>query len=258
MPYQDVARRYDSEAPAFRDAMAGMLIGPGRRLLEEFRGAPARRVLDVGTGVGVLLPEFRAMFPAAEVVGCDASPGMLRLCPAGSRVVVMDAGRLALATGSVDLVVAAFMLSFLDEPLGGLREMRRVLRAGGSAGTITWGSALTSPALDLWGACVRDCGGDELPEPDRPELDDPGELERLLLEAGFASARAWTEELRVPMQPEELIRLKTTIGQEKVRFDGLEAGRRDECLALVRARLAELTADELVARTLVVYGMARA
>ena len=95
MPLHDIADRYDRQAPAFLESMASMLLGPGLVILREFEGLPARRVLDVGAGVGVLLPSIQAAFPEATVLGCDGSPGMLRLRPEGSRGAVMDAAKAA-------------------------------------------------------------------------------------------------------------------------------------------------------------------
>src|SRR2546425_6463720 len=46
-------------------------------VLRELRGAPVRRVLDVGCGAGILTARFANELAAELVAGCDFSIGML-------------------------------------------------------------------------------------------------------------------------------------------------------------------------------------
>src|SRR5262249_14564557 len=99
---------------------------------------PDARVLDIccGTGDLVLALERRA---AGPVIGSDFCHPMLvaardKIAQGNSRASLFeaDALRLPLATASFDLITVAFGFRNLANYEKGLREMRRVLRPGGT------------------------------------------------------------------------------------------------------------------------------
>jgi SAM-dependent methyltransferase len=255
---ESVTSRYDRQARSYLDSLVPVLAAPGRRLLREFEGTRRKAILEVGTGVGTLLPHIQKTFSGSYVVGCDRSRGMLALTPPGTRVAAMDARKLAVASNSVDLYLSIFMLFFLDEPLDGLREARRVLRSGGLAGTVTWGSELESRALSIWNECLDEQDPSE-PDPaaasSNDTVDTPEKMEALLQASGFASGRAWEEELTTTIELEHLIRMKTTVGRQKARFDGLAPPAREACVARARRGMATLDREGFVARAKVVYAV---
>lgn len=91
---------------------------------------PGAAVLDLGAGTGAAGRAARAA-GAGTVIAVDVAEGMLRADPARSTAVVADARAVALRAGAVDLVVAAFSLNHVDDPVRGLLEARRVVRADG-------------------------------------------------------------------------------------------------------------------------------
>jgi trans-aconitate 2-methyltransferase len=109
-------------------------------ILDTVAVAPGARVLDVGCGVGDLTARLAGLAPGVEVLGVDASPGMVATATAraGSRRVrfaVCRAQELdrVVPAGSVDAVVSVAALHWVpaaDQP-GMLRQVRRVLRPGG-------------------------------------------------------------------------------------------------------------------------------
>ncbi|WP_183407021.1 class I SAM-dependent methyltransferase [Nocardioides marmorisolisilvae] len=124
-----------SEFAAYDVAAASWDQGPGRLYgatadaLLEVAPVPVAgaRVLDLGAGTGIA---GRAALGrgAASVVATDRAAEMLRQ-GVGRIGVQADANRLPFADGSFDLVVAAFVINHLDDPVRGLGECRRVATA---------------------------------------------------------------------------------------------------------------------------------
>lgn len=103
------------------------------------RAAKAKRparVLDLATGSGDVLLALRRHGAASEtLVGADFCLPMLQQARAKSapHLVAADALCLPFPDGSFDAVTLAFGLRNFADRTAGLREMRRVLRAGGRA-----------------------------------------------------------------------------------------------------------------------------
>jgi len=92
------------------------------------------RVLEIGSGLGLLAAEVAARVPRGEVVGVERSPEQLAACPKGIgnlRFVCGDAQRLPADLGEFDVVYCRYPLEHVDDPAAVLREARRVLRSGG-------------------------------------------------------------------------------------------------------------------------------
>lgn len=82
-----------------------------------------QRVLDLGTGTGVVAKALAERYPEAEVLGIDLSPGMIEQSrgqlPTGLagrvRFEVGDASALRCPDGEFELVVLSNMIPFFDE-----------------------------------------------------------------------------------------------------------------------------------------------
>lgn len=101
---------------------------------------PAERILDLGCGHGRSLPRLADEVPQGSVSGVDHSALMLerarRRCArlVRSRRVVLqrcDAARLPFEDGAFDAVLSVHTIYFWPDPAAQLREIHRVLRAGG-------------------------------------------------------------------------------------------------------------------------------
>jgi phosphatidylethanolamine/phosphatidyl-N-methylethanolamine N-methyltransferase len=135
-----IARAYGHWAPVY-DVVFGAVFGPGRcaaiAATEAACGSHGGRVLDVGVGTGLSLPDYRR---CNRLVGIDISAPMLR--KAQERVAqlkldhvealcVMDAAKLAFPDAAFDVVVAQFVITAVPDPEGTLDEFVRVVKPGG-------------------------------------------------------------------------------------------------------------------------------
>jgi phosphatidylethanolamine/phosphatidyl-N-methylethanolamine N-methyltransferase len=135
-----VERAYALWAPVY-DLVFGAVFDAGRRAsiaaAEEACGPAGGRILEVGVGTGISLPDYQRI---NRLVGVDLSEPMLR--KAHQRVVerklsnvealaVMDAERMALPDRSFDVVVAQFVITAVPNPEATLDEFARVIKPGG-------------------------------------------------------------------------------------------------------------------------------
>jgi ubiquinone/menaquinone biosynthesis C-methylase UbiE len=251
--------RYDAHAAAYRELWAQVLRRASIRLLDALGQRSVRRAIDVGAGVGSLCPDLRALFPSALLIAIDRSHGMLTRAPSGTIRVVADARALPLPTDSVDLALCVFMLFHLAQPIDGLAEARRVLRRGGCVGTATWGTDLESLAFRIWTACLDEHGAappDPVTQPQDDVLDTPEKMEGLLQTAGFTQVRAWTDRLVTTIDLEHLLKLKTSMGNEKTRFDSLDRDAQVACVAEARRKMEALAPADFTASATIVYAIA--
>ena len=100
------------------------------RLWERVATLPGT-VLEIGAGTG---RNFR-YHPNRPVLAVDISPKMLAKARSRrrpeTRLAMMDAQRLALPQGSIDIAVGTFVFCSIPDPIAGLRELRRALAPGG-------------------------------------------------------------------------------------------------------------------------------
>jgi len=134
---RQVKRAYKFYAPAY-DFVFDWIFHPGReqamRLLDVKRND---HVLEVGIGTGLNLP----LYPThCHITGIDLSEEMLEkaqdkvieLGLIGVTLKVMDATVMDFGQSEFDSAVATYTISAVPDPVGVLREMRRVVKPGGS------------------------------------------------------------------------------------------------------------------------------
>jgi len=133
---RSVTRAYALWAPVY-DLVFGAVFDRGRRAAIDVAERLGGRILEVGVGTGISLPDYDRR---VRLVGVDLSLPMLR--KARTRVsaealdhvdglAVMDAKRLGFRDGVFDIVVAQYVITAVPDPEATLDEFARVVRPGG-------------------------------------------------------------------------------------------------------------------------------
>jgi ubiquinone/menaquinone biosynthesis C-methylase UbiE len=174
------------------------VVAQRRETLRALALQPGERVLDVGSGPGLLVAEMaQAVGPSGHVTGLDISDGMLALSRArcadpaiSERVsfVKADAVALPFPDAAFDVAVSTQVYEYVADLKTALAELHRVLRVGGRALIIDTD----------WDSIVWNAGDQEL-------------MQRLLA--------AWTERFADPHLPRTLSR--------QLREAGLKVRHRD-------------------------------
>ena len=127
---------FDAHAERWDEYITGEQHRKIRRLVARFGIRPGDRVLDVGSGTGVLLPYLeRLVGPRGVVHALDFAAAMIavarRKFGRRYRYTVADARTMPFRAGSFDVAVCyAVFPHFQDKP-GTLAEIRRILAPGG-------------------------------------------------------------------------------------------------------------------------------
>lgn len=113
-------------------------------------GTATRRMLDVACGTGVLARAAAARIGADGVAGLDPNEGMLAVARGESPAIDWRTGcaeALPFEDHSFDAVTCQFGLMFFTDQERGLREMLRVLRAGGRLAVAVWDEQAHAPGF---------------------------------------------------------------------------------------------------------------
>jgi ubiquinone/menaquinone biosynthesis C-methylase UbiE len=130
--YNRIAGIYDSlESPM-------ELLSYSRWRKEVFKRAPKRgKILEIGVGTGKNLPYYRKDH---EIFAVDISENMLNRAKiraekpkAMVHLAQMDVERLGFRDKIFDAAISAYVFCSVENPLEGLKEIRRVLKQGGIA-----------------------------------------------------------------------------------------------------------------------------
>ncbi|MGH3113464.1 MAG: class I SAM-dependent methyltransferase, partial [Gaiellaceae bacterium] len=137
-PPAGVRELYDRAAPQydrFRALWLKLAGAPAEEaLLDDLKATlrPGQRVLDAGCGTGALARQIRELEPQAVVTMLDLSPGMLELAAdvPGTHV-VGDVAALPFLDDYFDIVVSAWVIETVPDPMRAVSEYLRVLSSTG-------------------------------------------------------------------------------------------------------------------------------
>ena len=133
---ETIAKAYARWAPVY-DLVFGAVFERGRAAAIEAAERIGGRVLEVGVGTGISLPDYKR---TTQLCGVDISAPMLdkakeRVTELGLTNVeglwVMDAEHLDFPDASFDAVVAQYVVTTVPNPEATLDEFARVLKPGG-------------------------------------------------------------------------------------------------------------------------------
>jgi phosphatidylethanolamine/phosphatidyl-N-methylethanolamine N-methyltransferase len=145
-----VARAYARWAPVY-DIVFGAVFDRGRKASIAAAERIGGRILEVGVGTGLSLPDYGW---ANRLTGVDLSAPMLHKAKARvaehrlanvDGLAVMDAQRLGFADAAFDVVVAQYVITAVPDPEGTLDEFARVVKPGGEIILVNHLGAETGP-----------------------------------------------------------------------------------------------------------------
>jgi len=128
--------------------------------------------------------------PTGTVTGLDLNPGMLAIARALEPSIHWEEGNaqaISFADGSFDVVFCQLGLQYFPDRSAALREMRRVLAAGGRLVLLVWGPIQHSPGYAILADALERHLGVEAATIMRAPfgLGDPEQLRALVTGAGF-------------------------------------------------------------------------
>ncbi len=131
-----IARAYARWAPIY-DLVFGAVFERGRKASIEAAERIGGRILEVGVGTGLSLPDYSR---SNRLIGVDLSAPMLRKAKARvaeqqltnvEGLAVMDARHLGFRDAAFDVVVAQYVITAVPDPEATLDEFARVIKPGG-------------------------------------------------------------------------------------------------------------------------------
>lgn len=265
--------RYDDGARLYARFWAPVLRASAEDLVARLPAdalPKAPRILDLGTGTGVLARAIARRFPDATVTAIDFSRGMLAVARTLAdeeghldgrlRWVEADAADLPLPQGSVDAAVSSFVLQLVPRRPPVYREVQRVLRPGGLFTFVTWcrDDSPFAPAEAFEDALDElEVDVDEGPEEPRAgDFASPRAALASLRHAGFRGVRAEAGTLEYVFSPDSYLSYKL-LYDDRTLVDGLRPSVRRRLEGLFRRKLAAMTPDEFVLRARIVYASGR-
>src|SRR5205085_2500205 len=209
-------RTYDDAAARYHDLWEPLTGGGAHDLVELAAPTGSERLLDVGTGTGVVLQEAAAaMGPGGAAVGVDSSLPMVqaatRVRPS-ARVAAADVIDLPFRDATFDVVTANFVLHHFADHRTALFDMLRVLKPGGRMALSVWGPN-PDEYRKAWNELVESAVGPELlndaveqATPGRDRFAERARFEQDLYDAGLRHLRVETREYRRHVPLSDLVR----------------------------------------------------
>lgn len=199
-------------AERYQQILVPVILGPAARaLVDEAALQAGAIVLDVGCGTGATArAAAEQVGPSGRVLAIDTNPGMLdvarSLSPVPGAVIEWREGRaceLPLADASVDVVLCAQTLQFLNDPRRALSDMHRVLKPGGRLAVSLWCDLGENPYFEaLVGIVAHRIGRDTAAGLDAAfRLSNADQIRDLLATTGWTQIDLTRKQLDLDLPP---------------------------------------------------------
>jgi SAM-dependent methyltransferase len=226
----------------------------------------ATRIIDIGTGTGMLGIGAVERWPAVRATGVDASGAMLEVARQRAdanlseqdgrryRTAVGFADSLPYADGSFELAVSSFALQLVPSRAAALREVHRVLQPGSTFAWVTWLRSRDRFVADMIADDVLDAAGFDPPEPERRngDLVSARAAATAMRRAGFQNVLASEGLVEHAWDAAGYLGFLTEFDEESL-FADLEDAEFEDITRRIRERLAALSTDEMTLRLPIVY-----
>ena len=195
MSAKDNQPDWDKIAEKF-DIWLPQIAPVGEALLEALDAQPGDKIIDMGSGTGEpALTLARRMNGHVDITGIDAADGMVKVAQkkvadeklSGISFTTMPAEKMTFPDNSFDRALCRFGVMLFEDPLQGLKEMRRVLKPDSRYALAVWSTPETMRTLS-WSYEVFKHRLEEEYHPPLAKvtsLGAPGIMEELLNEAGL-------------------------------------------------------------------------
>lgn len=268
----DQAERYDRMAAGYERWWAPVLAPSATALLDRLDPViadGAHDLIDVGVGTGNLAIPALRRWAGVRVMGIDASREMVtaveaiagrELADQRSRFqgTVASAADLPFEDAAFDVAMSSFVLQLVPSRAKALREIRRVLRPGGTLAYVTWLQDRSPFAPDrVFDALLADFGFEDGPGGER--VGDVPSVSTAIAElrhAGFREVAAEGTILAHPFTVDGYISFLVEFDEETT-FAEMARRERHRFLARLREGLMALPPDDLVFRAPIVFASGR-
>lgn len=228
---KDVKAQWSESAPyweKYRETVREMFAPVTAALIADARIARGDTVLDVAMGPGepaLSIAEF--VGPAGKVVGTDFVAGMVEAARRegerrglrNAEFETASAEKLPFADNSFDAAVCRFGVMFFPSPVGGVREMLRVVKPGERVAMAAWCAAERNPFHYVLANIVDRYVPSPPPEPGAAEMfrfSTPGDLLGVFASAGVKnpSERALRFAIAARVTPEEYWKIRSEMSEK--------------------------------------------